>query len=293
MKRIAVIEDGYVRDTQIFKENPGIIEKGEDWDNNSIDVKYPSQYIGIFEGFDENEILKKAADNFGVHPDIISLIPFDQENNSEPEKSNKVIVGKAINGVTINGLEYILDDDGNVKEFSSLENAKRFLLEHEITPEQIEDLTFLNPETDEEIFQEINPVILEFEHLKTHVGHKIKTVAYGKKNVTIECADCHEVLYSVDISNPLQKSFVLDETTVINKVFKKGSNIPLKPVQLAKEAGSNITPADFPFRISGSGHCRCRNGGEFELLPKSHRSVKSGGGKRYMECRICGCTSHL
>ena len=78
MKRTAVIEDGYVRDTQIFTANPDIIEKEPDWENYFKDVKYSCLYIGIFEGSDENEIRKKAAESQGIHPGIISLIPLEK-----------------------------------------------------------------------------------------------------------------------------------------------------------------------------------------------------------------------
>lgn len=37
-----------------------------------------------------------------------------------------------------------------------------------------------------------------FEFLYQHVGHDIHCVTYGEGNVTIECWDCNEVLYSVD-----------------------------------------------------------------------------------------------
>ena len=256
MKRIAIIENEYIRDTQVFSEDPATIASDPDWMDKFVDVKYPSQYIGIYEGIDDDEIRQKAADNFGVHAGIISLESFEHEKGSE-----------------------IID----VYVCPVCENEKH--------PAGAKYCAICGNEIDQDNQSEINT--FEFERFKTHIGHKIKVVVYGKKNVTIECVDCYEVLYSVDISNPLQKTVELDETTVINKVFKKGSDIPLKPVQLAKEAGFNITPADFPSRISGSGHCDCPNGGEFELYPKSHRAVKSSGGKRYMKCRICGGISHL
>lgn len=35
--------------------------------------------------------------------------------------------------------------------------------------------------------------------IKNHIGHDIKCVKYGgDQNVTIECHDCNEVLYSED-----------------------------------------------------------------------------------------------
>jgi len=77
MKRIAIIENEYIRDTQVFTENPDIIGKESNRENYFNDVKYPRQYIGIFEGAGEDEIRKAAAKYQGVHPDIISLVEFE------------------------------------------------------------------------------------------------------------------------------------------------------------------------------------------------------------------------
>ena len=86
----------------------------------------------------------------------------------------------------------------------------------------------------------------------------------------------------------------------MNIVFKKGSNTPLKPGELAREA--NAITRNKPFtpdmfmgpksRIAGSGHCACGGNGEFELLPLYAAEVKEGH-KRYMFCRKCGGFSHL
>jgi len=84
----------------------------------------------------------------------------------------------------------------------------------------------------------------------------------------------------------------LSETTIINKVFYYKTKILLTPKQLAEEAGFNLKESDYPGRISGSGHCDCINGGEFDLLPKSDPQVIYGD-KRYMQCRICKKWSHL
>jgi len=81
-------------------------------------------------------------------------------------------------------------------------------------------------------------------------------------------------------------------TVVIGRVFYKGDNIPLTPAQLAKEAGPRLFESDFPERVSGHGHCDCEDGGDFELLPSDDPAVVEGG-KRYMQCRICGGCSHL
>lgn len=44
-------------------------------------------------------------------------------------------------------------------------------------------------------------------------------------------------------------------------------------------------------RIAGT-HCACEGKGVFELVPLEDESVQEGG-KRYMQCTICGEYSHL
>jgi hypothetical protein len=44
-------------------------------------------------------------------------------------------------------------------------------------------------------------------------------------------------------------------------------------------------------RLEGS-HCACRGNGVFEILPLDDEAVQEGG-KRYMQCTICGEYSHL
>lgn len=41
----------------------------------------------------------------------------------------------------------------------------------------------------------------EFKRLHSHLGHRVECVGYGQDeiiNMSIECLDCNEVLYSVD-----------------------------------------------------------------------------------------------
>ena len=76
MKRIAIIE-GYIRDAQIFAANPKIIGEDDNWEDNYVDLSNPCQYIGIFEGYNEESIAKAAAETEGVHPDVITLIDPD------------------------------------------------------------------------------------------------------------------------------------------------------------------------------------------------------------------------
>ena len=53
-----------------------------------------------------------------------------------------VIVGRHINGITINPLEYLLQDDGNLMVFANEEVAKQFLYDSGFTNEDIEYLVF-------------------------------------------------------------------------------------------------------------------------------------------------------
>jgi len=145
-----------------------------------------------------------------------------------------VIVGRAINGVTINGLEFLLDEEHEVVKFPNVDAAKKHLMENGFSQEAIKDMTFLDAEADEPVSQSRgyicpvcenenhpenarfciicgNPLLqpqqkkeklearLEFERLRSHFGHKIEVAVYGDdQNVAIECMDCYEVLYSVD-----------------------------------------------------------------------------------------------
>ena len=53
-----------------------------------------------------------------------------------------VIVGRHINGITINPLEYLLDEKDEVMEFTSEDAAKTFLKEKGHTDDYIDGLIF-------------------------------------------------------------------------------------------------------------------------------------------------------
>ncbi|MDR1203488.1 MAG: hypothetical protein LBL58_17915, partial [Tannerellaceae bacterium] len=53
-----------------------------------------------------------------------------------------VIVGRHINGIIINPLEYLLDDNGEVMEFISGDAAKEFLKGKGFTDDEFYSLTF-------------------------------------------------------------------------------------------------------------------------------------------------------
>ena len=77
MKRIAIIDCGFVRDTQVFTAPPATIDTDPNWEDSYRDVKCPCQYIGVFKGSDEDEIRRKAAEFEGVHPDVVTLVDID------------------------------------------------------------------------------------------------------------------------------------------------------------------------------------------------------------------------
>ena len=58
--------------------------------------------------------------------------------------SKAVIVGRPINGIHINGLEWLVDEKGYVLIFRSVENAKEFLRSKMVSDEEMEELTFLD-----------------------------------------------------------------------------------------------------------------------------------------------------
>lgn len=63
-----------------------------------------------------------------------------------------VLVGRPINGIAINGLEYLCDDKGYAIVFEDEENAKKFLADHGIDEDQIEKagIVFEDAGTEEE-----------------------------------------------------------------------------------------------------------------------------------------------
>ena len=77
MKKIAIIENSYVRDSQIYTGDPEGIDVDPNWQGYFTDVKYPCQFIGIFEGETDSEILRNAAEHEGVYPGVVTLIDID------------------------------------------------------------------------------------------------------------------------------------------------------------------------------------------------------------------------
>lgn len=54
-------------------------------------------------------------------------------------------INRAPNGISLNGKEYVLDDDGEVKLFGSEKDAKQFLLKNGANPDYIGDGIYIEP----------------------------------------------------------------------------------------------------------------------------------------------------
>ena len=61
-----------------------------------------------------------------------------------------VAVCRPLEGISLNTeVEYVLDDDGEIKEFEDVETAEEWLREHGVTEEIMEFLFFVNAENGE------------------------------------------------------------------------------------------------------------------------------------------------
>ena len=56
-----------------------------------------------------------------------------------------IVISKPINGISLNGDEYLLDEDNEVMEFDAIEIAKEFLIKNGV--EITEDINFRDAET--------------------------------------------------------------------------------------------------------------------------------------------------
>ena len=65
-----------------------------------------------------------------------------KESDKELAKKQMIVIGKPINGISINGLEYLLNNDGSEMTFESVDKAKKFLLKHGFSKEFLNHVTF-------------------------------------------------------------------------------------------------------------------------------------------------------
>lgn len=63
-----------------------------------------------------------------------------------------IVIGRHINGIMLNPLEYVMDDNGDFMVFETEDKARDFLREHGFDDEDMEYLAFeeVNDEYDEE-----------------------------------------------------------------------------------------------------------------------------------------------
>ena len=76
VKKIAIIDNPYVRDAQVFHGDPrnddDIWENDENWFDSEMPV-----FVGIFEGTNIEEVRAAAAESANVHPESITLLGLD------------------------------------------------------------------------------------------------------------------------------------------------------------------------------------------------------------------------
>jgi hypothetical protein len=63
------------------------------------------------------------------------------------ENEKRVIVGRPVNGISINGLEYLLDEHNKVKEFADKKEAVQFLKDNGVLGKERASFIFEEIET--------------------------------------------------------------------------------------------------------------------------------------------------
>lgn len=80
-----------------------------------------------------------------------------------PSNTASVIIGRPINGITINGLEYLLDENNHPMEFPTESEAKAFLNSHGFFGESLEGFFFETDETHSDINRGEKAIIESFD----------------------------------------------------------------------------------------------------------------------------------
>lgn len=62
----------------------------------------------------------------------------------------RIVVGRHINGIVLNDLEYLADDDGYLIEFTSAEKATEYLLENGCSEEELDYWFFEDLDAEDE-----------------------------------------------------------------------------------------------------------------------------------------------
>jgi hypothetical protein len=63
------------------------------------------------------------------------------------DNEKRIIIGRPINGISINGLEYALDEHGKIKEFSDKKEAEQFLKDNGFPDKELDSFFYEEIET--------------------------------------------------------------------------------------------------------------------------------------------------
>ena len=80
---------------------------------------------------DECAVIKYHGEPMAHERYFMNLIPL-------------VAIGRPIEGVSLNGLEYAIDDFGNVQAFKSIDSAKEFLIGNGVEENDLDEFAFVS-----------------------------------------------------------------------------------------------------------------------------------------------------
>lgn len=107
------------------------------------EVVHSNLGLGVFSRYElhEGECVVIFTDKFNYQDELrvsVGLLTAKEKG----VENMKVVIGRPINGIPLNGLEYLTDEDGSRKEFETKEEAVVFLRAngcHDFTEDEIED----------------------------------------------------------------------------------------------------------------------------------------------------------
>ena len=81
--------------------------------------------------------------NEGIYGTICSVCDMVSDLNMDSiPKEYKIVIGRPINGISLNGLEYIIDKHGRYMMFYNLDKAKHYLERNGISGNEMDYFTF-------------------------------------------------------------------------------------------------------------------------------------------------------
>lgn len=88
--------------------------------------------------YGDDELLDTLRRIRDIYEDLFNV--FDQ---MFPKEKRGVFIAKHPEGITLNPPVFLLDHENDYMEFSSLESAKRFLMEQHVSEEEMATLVFI------------------------------------------------------------------------------------------------------------------------------------------------------